>query len=227
MTTFGILSEGPTDHGVIKQVLLGFFEKDADEVYLNSSFPPETTPFGDPVEGGWTVLKQRLLDGHHRLALQDNDYLVIHIDTDVCEEVGYGVSRRDPGTGAAREPEALRVAAIERLREWLGDDFCEAHGDRVLFAVAVDSIECWLLPLLESKPAKQRKTTGCLAAANEALKRAGKKTRLDADDRVRRYAEEAAPYSKRKTLMAKGPINPSLRAFLDELTERKIEIYEG
>lgn len=226
MTTIGILSEGPTDHGVIKQVLLGFFEKYADDLYLNSSFPPETTPFGEPVEGGWTVLKQRLLDGHHRLALQDNDFLVIHIDTDVCEEVGYDVSRRDPETGAHREPEVLRVAAIERLKQWLGDDFCEAHGDRVLFAIAVDSIECWLLPLLEGKPAKQRKTAGCLAAANEALKRAGKK-RLDADNPVRRYTVEAAPYSKRKTLMEKGVLNPSLRAFLHELTARNIEIGEG
>lgn len=226
MTTIGILSEGPTDHGVIKQVLLGFFEKDADDLYLNSSFPPETAPFGEPVEGGWTVLKRRLLEGYHRLALQDDDYLVVHIDTDVCEEVGYDVPRHDPGSGALREPEALRYAAIERLKHWLGDDFCEAHGDQVLFAIAVDSIECWLLPLLEGKPAKQRKTVGCLAAANEALKRAGRK-RLDADDTVRRYTVEAIPYSKRKTLMAKGPLNPSLRAFLDELTERKIEIREG
>jgi hypothetical protein len=223
MTTIGILSEGVTDHAVIKQVLLGFFEKDADDLYLNSSFPPEVTPFGEPIEGGCTVLKQRLLDGHHRLALQDNDYLVIHIDTDVCEETGYDVPRRDPATGAHREPEVLRIAAIERLKQWLGADFCDAHGNRVLFAIAVDSIECWLLPLLEGKLAKQRKTTGCLAAANEALKRTGSK-RLDADNPVRRYSIEAVPYSKRKTLMAKGPLNPSLRAFLDELTQRNIEI---
>lgn len=226
MTTIGILSEGPTDHGVIKQVLLGFFEKEADDLYLNSSFPPEATPFGERVEGGWTVLKQRLLDGHHRLALKDNDYLVIHIDTDVCEEVGYDVSRRDSETGAYLGPEALRGAVIERVKQWLGADFCEAHGDKVLFAVAVDSIECWLLPLLEGKPAKQRKTTGCLAAANEALKRTGKKS-LDADNPVRRYSIEANSYSKRKTLMAKGPLNPSLRAFLDELTARNIQIREG
>ena len=226
MTTCGILSEGTTDHGVIKQVLLGYFEEDADDLYLNSSFPPEATPFGDPVQGGWTVLKQRLLDGHHRLALQDNDYLVIHIDTDVCEEVGFEVSRRDPESSAHREPDALRNTTIARLKEWLGDDFCEAHGDRVLFAIAVDTIECWLLPLLEEKLGKQRKTTGCLVAANEALKRAGRE-RLDSDDAVRRYAAEARPYSKRKTLMARGPLNPSLRAFLDELTERKIELREG
>ncbi len=226
MKRIGILSEGLTDHAVIKQVLLGFFEEDADHLQLNSSFPPETTALGEPIEGGWAVLKQRLLEGHHRLALQFNHYLVIHIDTNVCEEVGYGVSRRDPVTGAQRDPGALRSAAIERLKEWLGDDFCEAHGDQVLFAIAVNSIECWLLPLLDGKAAKQGKTTGCERAANHALKLAGRDS-LGYGNKLRRYAKEAEPYTKRKELMAKGPLNPSLRAFLDELTERKIEIREG
>jgi len=225
MLRIGILSEGLTDHAVLKQVLLGFFEDDADLLQVNSSFPPEATGAGEPEEGGWTVLKQRLLEGHHRLALQFNHYLVIHIDTDVCEEVGYDVSRRDPVTGMERDPDALRSAAIEQLKSWLGDDFCEAHGDHVLFAIAVDSIECWLLPLLEAKPTKQGKTTGCERAANHALKLAGRDSL--SFGKLRRYAEEAAPYAKRKTLLAKGPLNPSLRAFLDELTARNIEIREG
>lgn len=225
MLRIGILSEGPTDQAVIKRVLLGFFEGEADELQLNSSFPPEATAIGGPVEGGWTVLKQQLLEGHHRMALQFNHYLVIHIDTDVCEEAGYDVSRRDPMTGAHRDPDVLRRAAVERLKEWLGDDFCKVHGDQVLFAVAVDSIECWLLPLLEGKPTKQGKTTGCERAANHALKLAGRDSL--GFGKLGRYREEAKPYAKRKTLMAKGPLNPSLRAFLDELTARNIQIREG
>lgn len=224
MTTIGILSEGRTDQKVIEQVLLGFFER-ADALEINPFFPPIVPLPGEPEEGGWTVLKRRLQDGHHRQALQFNDYLVIHIDTDVCEEVGYGVTRRDSSTGRDLEPVALRQAAVARLVEWLGADFYAKYRDRLLFAVAVDTIECWLLPLLEDQKAKQRKTTGCGAAADAALTRAGRETL--GKDKLRRYEAEASPYRTRKTLVTKGLLNPSLRAFLDELTERSIEIREG
>lgn len=221
MTTIAILSEGRTDQEVIEQVLRGFFER-AEEPEIHKVFPPEVPPLGEPHEGGWTVLKQRLESGYHRQALQFNDYVVIHIDTDVCEEPGFDVPRREPGGGPEHEPDALREATIERLVDWLGRDFYGKYGSRVLFAIAVDSIECWLLPLLEDKPAKQRKTTGCRAAADAALARAGKPS-LGAYERLRYYAEAARPYRKRKTLMSKGPRNPSLAAFLRELAERGIE----
>ncbi|MCA9709073.1 MAG: hypothetical protein KDK70_24725 [Myxococcales bacterium] len=225
MTTIAILSEGRTDQEVIEQVLLGFFER-ADDLEIHKIFPPEIPLPGEPEAGGWTVLRRRLADGDHRQALRFNDYVVIHIDTDVCEDAGFDVPRRAPATGDALDPNALRTAVIERLIEWLGEGFYAAHGHRVLFAIAVESIECWLLPLLEDKPAKQRKIAGCRVAADAALQRAGRRL-LGADDRVRVYANEAAPYRKRKTLLKKGPLSPSLGAFLDELTGRGIEIHAG
>ena len=219
MTTIGILSEGVTDQAVIKQVLLGYFADQGealDALEINSFFPPEVPLPGEPQEGGWTVLKRRLQDGHHLQALAFNDYLVIHIDTDVCDHTGYDISRK------GLDPAQLREAAKACLVEWMGADFHARHGHRVLFAIAVDTIECWLLPLLEGKRAKQSKTTGCDKAANAALKRAGRDS-LDRS-KLHRYAEEAAPYRKRKTLLTKGPLNPSLGAFLDELTERGIQL---
>lgn len=226
MTTIGILSEGRTDQKVISQVLHGFFAGQGDAVdslAINPFFPPEVGLPGQPEEGGWTVLKRRLQDGHHLQALQFNDYIVIHIDTDVCDQSGYDVSRRDPNTGIDLEPAALREAVKARLNEWLGHDFAAQHGQRVLFAIAVDTIECWLLPLLEDKRAKQSKTIKCVNAVNEALKRAGRDA-LDRGNTPKRYADEAAPYRKHKVLLEKGRLNPSLDAFLVELTERNIQL---
>jgi hypothetical protein len=226
MTTVGILSEGRTDQKVIRQVLLGFFADQGDAVdtlEINPFFPPEVGLPGEPEEGGWTVLKRRLQDGHHLQALQYNDYIVIHIDTDVCDQPGYDVPRLDPTTQSALDPAQLREAVKARLTEWLGRDFAAPHGQRVLFAIAVDTIECWLLPLLEDKRAKQSKTVGCAKAVNEALKRAGR-DRLDKGDMLKRYADETAPYRKHKILLEKGRLNPSLDAFLGELIERSIQL---
>lgn len=227
MTTIGILSEGRTDQKVIEQVLLGFFahQGDAlDALEINPFFPPEVALPGEPEEGGWTVLKRRLEDGHHLQALQFNDYLVVHIDTDVCDHPGYEVPRKNPSTGANLDPDELREAAKARLIEWMGSDFFAKHGHQVLFAIAVDTIECWLLPLLEDKRAKQGKTTGCAKAVNEALKRVGRDS-LGQGNVLRRYADEAAPYRKHKTLFARGQHNPSLGAFLCELTARDIRLH--
>jgi hypothetical protein len=226
MTAIGILSEGRTDQKVIRQVLLGFFadQGDAlDDLEINPFFPPQVALPGEPEEGGWTVLKRRLEDGHHLQALQYNSYIVIHIDTDVCDQSGYDVSRKDPISMRDLEPNQLREAVKARLMEWLGPDFSAKYGDRVLFAIAVDTIECWLLPLLEDKRAKQSKTVGCAKAVSEALKRAGRDS-LEKGDVLKRYADEAAPYRKRKILSEKGSLNPSLGAFLLELTERNIQL---
>lgn len=68
-----------------------------------------------------------------------------------------------------------------------------------------------MLPLLEDKVAKQGKTTGCDAAVNADLKRLGRDS-LGKGDKLRRYAKDAEYYRTRKTLMAKGPLNPRASA---------------
>lgn len=225
MTVFGLLCEGVRDQAVIEEVLIGYFGADAEHIRVRPVFPPEVAPSDELEVGGWTVLKRLLLDGRHRDALSYSDYLVVHIDTDVCDEPGYDVARRDPTTGAELDPDALRAATIERLGEWMGDDFIATYGGRVLFAVAVDGIECWLLPLLVDKKTKRRKTTGCLAAANHALKRAGRDAlKHGPGDPIHSYRDEARPYRKHKVLMGKGRDNPSLAAFLADLDARGIEI---
>lgn len=223
MTSFGLLCEGVRDQAVIEEVLVGYFQG-RPGVIVTPVFPPSVAA-GELEVGGWTVLKQFFRAGDHQLALEYNDYLVVHIDTDVCEDKGYDVPRKDPTTGADRTADELRAAAIERLAAWMGEGFIEMYGDRVLFAVSVDTIECWLLPLLVSQKATRQKTTGCLDAANHALKRAGRAgLKRGADDPIQPYRDAARPYRKRKMLMAKGPLNPSLAAFLADLDDRGIEI---
>jgi len=223
LTTIAILSEGVTDQKVITQVLLGFFADQADELEINPEFPPTVPPGGGPEVGGWTVLKKLLESKHHLQALRYNDYLVVHIDSDCCEEIGFDVSRKDRQTGKDLGPDAIRGAVIGRLGDWLGE-MSKDDRERVLFAVAVDSIECWLLPVLESKPAKQTKTIHCSRAADRALERLGRPPLRTGRNRVRRYEEEAAPYHDREVLLSTGRMSPSLDAFIAELEARGIVI---
>ena len=104
----------------------------------------------------------------------------------------------------------------EALIARMGQGFYEAYSQRILFAIAVQSIECWLLPLLFSDN-KKAKTSNCLGTLNQGLARS-KNFTIDAK-RPDYYDIISSEYIKRKKLMAVYSFNPSLRVFVDDLEE--------
>ncbi|MCB9796741.1 MAG: hypothetical protein H6741_28920 [Alphaproteobacteria bacterium] len=129
--------------------------------------------------------------------------MLIHVDSDVCEEIGFDVSRQVDG--ATRTPDALAEAIEARLIEIMGEESYAAAADRVVFAVAVDEVECWLLPLLvASAPSKRSKNTGCLDATNHELHQR-KLPALSVSG-----GKDSKAFRKRKVLEKHTPMNPSL-----------------
>jgi hypothetical protein len=97
--------------------------------------------------------------------------------------------------------------------------FCARNAARILFAVAVDSIECWLLPLLyDGETAKKAKITGCLDAVDWKLRRLGRPPLSTAGSKsLASYERASRDYAKRRTLMARCGENPSLDVFVKSL----------
>ena len=87
-----------------------------------------------------------------------------------------------------------------------------------IFAIAVDSIECWLLPLLHNDK-KAAKITGCLDAANHALRKANRKGLAsgEANKFPDAYEQASNEYSSRKVLLKQYTKNPSLEIFVKHL----------
>ena len=218
---FAIIAEGVTDQYVIEAVVRGWLGE--DEVGFSEVQPPAWTPSGRSGElappGGWTLVLRSLEQGKHREALHFNHYLILHIDTDVCEEPGFDVSRQ--AEGQALSPDALWERVRERLQLAMGADFVAEHGHRVIFAVAVDSVECWFLPLLfPDQRAHRAKTAGCLRAANEALRARDGDLLLKGDEKqTRAYVRLSREFEKRRTLTAIRDYNSSLRRFIDQIDE--------
>lgn len=212
MLKFGIIAEGPTDQTVIENILLGYFQNQEEEPSINYIQPPR--PLSEK-PGGWTNVFQSLVRKDYEGALQFNDYLVIHIDTDVQEEPGFDVPRLVDGKEITILERVDKV--IVRLRKEIDDDFNRANSHRILFAIAVDTIECWLLPLLcEGK--KVAKITGCLETANQALRKANRDG-LSAGTKkfIHAYDKASNDYRRRKNLMACDNKNPSLELFVNQL----------
>jgi hypothetical protein len=222
MTSFAIIAEGVTDQAVLENILRGYFSAE-DETVVNHVQPPRdaTSKGRVPAPGGWTLVLRSLRAGDHRKALQLNDYVVVHIDTDVCEEPGYDVSRR-AADGRLLGPEELIDEVAKKLVEAMDAGFFARNAARIVFAIAVDAIECWLLPLLyDRESAKKAKTTGCLEAADWKLRRLGRPTLSAAGSKnLASYETVSRAYIKRRKLMEHRGENPSLDAFVKNLDAR-------
>ena len=223
MPTFGIVGEGITDQIVLEQILLGHFGDDEEEPAVNYVQPllDVTGKKGAPEPGGWSLVLKWLELGRHKEALQFNDYLVIQIDTDVSQQKGYDVPWRDGGKDLTVEELVARV--VGKLVGLIGAEFYAAHKSRFLFAVAVNEIECWLLPLffVDNKAAK---TTGCLEAISHEQRRRNEAPLLQADSKdPKRYREVARQYNKPKILRKSYPKNRSFELFIQQLDALQLQ----
>ena len=219
--TFGLVAEGKTDHPVLAQVLRGKFpgRLGPNAIRPRQPLTDETSAHATGTGwGGWmqvfAYLKNRIFEND----LATLDYLIVQIDADCCEDKGFDVPRRE--NGLELDVQALVRRIIRRLRREAGCDSLRLHGKRILFAVAVNEIECWLLPLWESQPAKQKATLNCTARLFEAQKSRGEKRsiRKDSPETFRLAAEQLA---KPAALRDTATKQESLATFVKELDRVK------
>jgi hypothetical protein len=215
MNEFAIVSEGVTDYAVLKNILLGWFKDQEAEPFLKP-YQPDPTAAGESSWqefGNWENVLKYLKEKKHRDALEFADYLIVQIDTDQSEHVNFGVSQREGDSQL--EPPALISKVASKLQEVIGADDVEFYGDKIIFAICVREIECWLLPLWD--PSRATKCEGCMSAVDRALRR---KDQPSLNKDPKRYEAASKDYAKRKVLLAEGCKNPSLEIFLNELERR-------
>jgi hypothetical protein len=221
MGDFAIVAEGHTDQVVIKNILLGLYQGCEEEPLINFEQPllDETSRDGRREPGGWDLVLKYLQLGKYKQALQVNRFLVIHLDTDVSE--AYGVAKH--GEGGELSPEQLVVATVAKLRSLIDPAILASHGHQLLFAIAVHSIECWLLPLVfdRSQSTKRAKLVGCLKGVDDERRKGGRPMLERGDGKQSRvYDGISRAYRKRRTLLEHGLANPSLALFLREVAPR-------
>jgi len=220
--TFGLITEGPTDQIIIEDILYGLFGEDVvDDVrYLQ----PEIDR-----DGGWGKVFNYCRSSDFQQSFQTNDYLIIQIDTDISEEKGFEVSHRDE-KGNILEPEVLVENVKAKLIELIGTDFYQENSERIIFAISVHSMECWLLPLYyqDSNKAKIERCFTLLGKKiNELHKQKKIKFYFDLTNKVKipdHYKQISYQYSKNKTLLKHYPESPSFKIFIEELQARNIPI---
>ena len=163
--------------------------------------------------GGWTLVRRYLQERKYRQALQLNRYVIIQLDSDIAGDMG--VARAEGAT----EDDVLQLI-VDKICSYIAEEDLASVRGRLLFAIGIDEIECWLLPLVFDRSEKTSiaKTTGCLEAINHKLRKNNDpplSTQKGGKD-PRRYTQISALYRRRKVL-DDAAVNPGFARFLREL----------
>ncbi|KPA12860.1 hypothetical protein MHK_006933 [Candidatus Magnetomorum sp. HK-1] len=225
MITFGFITEGVTDQIIIEYILNGFFN--SDDIDIN-----ELQPIRDETDknrlgnyGGWTLVFEYCKSTKFREALTFFDYIIIQIDTDVCEEKHYGISKRDNEGNELKPIDLIEKVKKKFKNEIIGNDLFTKYEEKIIFAISVHSIECWLLPLYYADNRKG-KITNCLRSLNDVINKRKNFTIDQTHKNPRFYEKIAKQFLKHKTLMKVYKHNPSLKLFIEEIENKQIVIDE-
>jgi hypothetical protein len=206
MNTFGGIVEGKTDYPIINSVLIGYFNKhDIDIAWVQ--------PQNFRSQANYDKVFKSCKPAKLRQYLQINKYLIIHVDTDASAD--FGVPHQE--NGELLTPEKLVEKVVAKFRLEMGEDFYSQYSDRIIFAIAVHSIECWLFPLLDSDD-KNSQTENCFQILKQTVANFRKNYEY--------YQEITKKYYNSDDFLKLYPKNPSLKIFIEELAKRNIEIPE-
>lgn len=225
MPSFALVAEGITDQAVIERIIFTISNSILDDIDDEADIQP-LQPLRDVTDqsrvaegtfGGWERVRE-FCQTPERLeeALEFNDYLVVHIDTDMCEHANFGVPLLEEGKPVTAEDLLDRVSA--KLQEWLGENFLNAHSDRVIFAIAIHSTECWLLTFYGRTEADKYRELSCFTHLERNLNRLDRRI----EKNHKSFSDISTCFKKNKELISSRKLSISLEAFISSLESKLI-----
>jgi hypothetical protein len=211
MVSFALVTEGITDQAILENILNGFFNEDVQINFLN--------PLRDCTDenraasfSNWEKVFEYCEQSEFKESLQFNDFVIVQIDTDTAEHPNFGVSLT---TGGIQRTAVEIIAEVKTLiAQKIGLAFFQTYQQQIIFAVAVHSMECWLLPLYETgKPNTQTNVLNCYGRLCRVLA----KNKVDSSKNYANYLSLSHDFSKRKNLTEAAKHNESLLDFVNQL----------
>lgn len=217
MPSYALVSEGITDQVILEKIIYTVIESITE-------LEPDITilqPFRDATDnarqakesfGGWEQVLE-FCENPSKLteALAFNDFLVIHIDTDCCEHKNFGIPLHQNGIEVSVDN------LISNVREFiikkLTTEFFSTYSGRVIFAIAVHSTECWLIPAHETQPDKKNRIKSCEHHLKRSLTKAGHDYQKTYDT----YYSLSSCFNKIKNINSHRQHNRSLDVFISDL----------
>jgi hypothetical protein len=220
MANIGIISEGITDQIVIEYILVGLLQD--DDLSIDPLQPSRDATDEDLATsaGNWDKVFEYCESSRFQYAVLNTDFVIVQIDADIFKTKEISEKYRlHFATDISVEDCVLQIQNM--LIELIGRDFYTSYSSKIIFAISIDSIECWLLPIyFQNKPQQASKTVNCLNTLNQAL---SKQENYVIDKKKPQYYRKASkPYLKHKDLVKLYPMNPSLNIFVESVLSKNI-----
>lgn len=167
--TFALITEGALEHGIIKHIITKYFKNELVETEINQIQPRLINGKQDNA-GSWNeVLKYCERQNDLKAIFVENDYLIIQLGTDQSQQHPFNIShtKRDNSNKSDIE---LHADIVDKLKNLISPEILNKHGNKILFAICIRTIECWLLPIYYPNNHKSATTT-CLDKLNTELRK--------------------------------------------------------
>ena len=162
-TKIGVVSEGVSDFFILKHIVERYL-KDRD-VYTIPLKPKVSAQNKQVGYGTWQGVFEYIKGDDNLIveAVKEGcEYVVIQIDTDVCNS--YGVENNPDNI------QAFWNVVKNKLAESVHPNFPK---DRLIFAICIQEIECWLIPFVSSVENECKNTYRCLNIVNKHIRTRG------------------------------------------------------
>lgn len=214
---FALISEGPSEHRIIKHIISRYL-KDFDPI-INQIQPKLVEgKQDDSTPGGWNEVLKYCGREDLEDIMVENEYLIIQIDTDMCETEPFGISHTEEGEQKSEEQlfEDVRKKLIGLIKE----DIRNNYDGKIIFAICMHTIECWLIPIFISNK-KGSKKVNCINQLNKELRRADIQI-INGDNKnkangIKAYEAILANWKKRKDIEKSASYSFGFKHFIDSL----------
>lgn len=162
-TKIGIVSEGVSDFFILKHLVERYLrDKDVYTIPLKPKISAQNKQVGygtwqgvfDYIKGEDNLIVEAFKEGC--------EYVVVQIDTDVSTQ--YGVDNK------LDDIQAFWNAVRNKLIENIHPSFPK---DKLIFAICIQEIECWLIPFVSSNKNDCENTDRCLNIVNKHIRTHG------------------------------------------------------
>lgn len=204
----GIVAEGISDYWVLKHLIERMLRNKDPHVI---SLQPKVLNGKQDGFGGWLNVFNYIENKEYIIDLaqtEEFDYIVVQIDTDVSIE--YGVTK-------SADNAQLYLDVVKAINDRVHIEFDKS---KLIFAICIDSTECWLIPFVSTKLSECKKTTNCVNVVNKEIRR--KYGTIDADNKGNakpQYDEILRLKKKARDIRAISLHNYGFSKFIESLDE--------
>ncbi|SJM93431.1 conserved hypothetical protein [Crenothrix polyspora] len=215
---FGLACEGVTDQITLENILCGYFENsDLDEAIT------ELQPLFDETdqkqgEGGWSILMKYLASARFRDDVLNTEFIILQIDSDIADKLG--VNNKDTN-GRDLPPETIVSHIKTKLIESINNgasQFYETHAPKIIFAICVHSLECWLV----AHHAKHSAIHDCF----DVLKTIIDQNVVRVAKKHKNYNKLSEPFLIRKNIDASAEKDASFHIFIQSLATIEAQVFK-